>query len=58
MIAENARPYAVIVPDQARAAELPKAGFFATLRRILLTPNARNADQEDAAYWTSVARGF
>ncbi len=58
MIAENARPYAVIAPKQTRTAELPKAGFFATLRRILETPSARNADQEDAAYWTSVARGF
>ena len=58
MIAENARPYVVIAPNQVRAAEQPKDGILATLRRILLTPNARNADQEDAAYWTSVARGF
>ena len=58
MIAENARPYAVFTPDQARTAESPKSGIFAALRRILLTPNARNADQEDASYWTSVARGL
>lgn len=58
MIAENARPYIAIIPDQTRSAELPKAGFLATLRRILETPSARTADQQDASYWTSVARGF